>query len=176
PIALQAGTWIALENGVQVQFSATGLYAPGDYWLLPARTATGTIDWPSVAGQPSAVAPSDLALRRTALACLHLDSLNNPIADDCRTLFKPLGQLTPPPSPPPALHVTAVSWTNDDLMTLDMLTFKGLSVTLDSAPTGPIDSRNFQVTLCVPYPVSAAIRQGQAAGQALAPVVLQGGV
>jgi hypothetical protein len=40
---------ITLENGVAVTFAA-GDYRPGDYWLIPARTAidelTGTIDWP----------------------------------------------------------------------------------------------------------------------------------
>jgi len=30
---------ILLEGGVQVQFSA-GTYQTGDYWLIPARTAT----------------------------------------------------------------------------------------------------------------------------------------
>ena len=40
---------ILLEGGVQVQFSA-GMYQTGDYWLIPARTATsvqqGFVEWP----------------------------------------------------------------------------------------------------------------------------------
>ena len=39
--------WIDLEDGVQVQFLAGGEYRTGDYWLIPARVATGNIEWPS---------------------------------------------------------------------------------------------------------------------------------
>jgi hypothetical protein len=44
-----AGTdsWIDLENGVQIAFSPAGDYRTGDYWLIPARVATGKIEWPS---------------------------------------------------------------------------------------------------------------------------------
>lgn len=43
---LQASsTWIELEDGVQVFFSP-GTYKAGDYWLIPARVATGEIEWP----------------------------------------------------------------------------------------------------------------------------------
>lgn len=38
-------SWINLEDGVQVSFSA-GTYKAGDYWLIPARVATGEIEWP----------------------------------------------------------------------------------------------------------------------------------
>jgi hypothetical protein len=38
--------WIDLEDGVQVWFSKDGDYHAGDYWLIPARTATGDIEWP----------------------------------------------------------------------------------------------------------------------------------
>jgi hypothetical protein len=38
--------WIELEDGIQVQFSE-GTYRSGDYWLIPARTATGDILWPT---------------------------------------------------------------------------------------------------------------------------------
>ncbi len=37
--------WIDLEGGIQVRFS-TGSYRAGDYWLIPARAATGEIEWP----------------------------------------------------------------------------------------------------------------------------------
>jgi hypothetical protein len=38
--------WIDLEDGVQVWFSKDGDYRAGDYWLIPARTATGDVEWP----------------------------------------------------------------------------------------------------------------------------------
>ena len=38
--------WTDLEEGIQVRLSSGGLYKPGDYWLIPARVATGDIEWP----------------------------------------------------------------------------------------------------------------------------------
>ena len=40
-----------LENGVQIQFQRTPAkatpYHTGDYWLIPARVATGNVEWPT---------------------------------------------------------------------------------------------------------------------------------
>ena len=41
-----AAVWIDLEDGIQVQFAKAGSYRSGDYWLIPARVASGTIEWP----------------------------------------------------------------------------------------------------------------------------------
>jgi hypothetical protein len=38
--------WIDLEDGVQIAFDAGADYRSGDYWLIPARVATGDIEWP----------------------------------------------------------------------------------------------------------------------------------
>lgn len=44
--------WILLEDGVQVQFPAVGevavspRYETGDYWIIPARTTIGDVQWP----------------------------------------------------------------------------------------------------------------------------------
>ena len=52
PIVEQANTdeglktWIGLEDGVEVWFANGGEYRAGDYWLIPARTATGDVEWP----------------------------------------------------------------------------------------------------------------------------------
>jgi Family of unknown function (DUF6519) len=46
PIQESTDHWIDLEDGVQIQFSADGQYRTGDYWLIPARVATGTVEWP----------------------------------------------------------------------------------------------------------------------------------
>jgi hypothetical protein len=37
---------IDLEDGIQVSFTGLGRYCTGDYWLIPARVATGQIEWP----------------------------------------------------------------------------------------------------------------------------------
>jgi hypothetical protein len=50
------GTPCDLEDGIQVTFSPGGVYATGDYWLIPARVAgNGSLDWPQVNGQPGEV-------------------------------------------------------------------------------------------------------------------------
>jgi hypothetical protein len=41
-----ADAWIDLEDGIQIQFAKGGTYRNGDYWLIPARVASGTIEWP----------------------------------------------------------------------------------------------------------------------------------
>ncbi len=70
-IPLAAGTWIELENGIQVSFTA-GTYRSGDYWTIPARTATGTIEWPPCGSDGGAFQPpTSIEIRRAPLACIH---------------------------------------------------------------------------------------------------------
>ena len=38
--------WTDVEDGVQIWFARGGDYRTGDYWLIPARTATGDVEWP----------------------------------------------------------------------------------------------------------------------------------
>ena len=51
-----ATDWLQLEDGVQIQFEPpdTGgpasQYVTGDYWLIPARTATQDVEWPTEMG------------------------------------------------------------------------------------------------------------------------------
>lgn len=39
--------WLSLEDGIAVRFAAGGNYRTGDYWLVPARVATGDVEWPT---------------------------------------------------------------------------------------------------------------------------------
>ncbi|MGH9880194.1 MAG: DUF6519 domain-containing protein, partial [Pyrinomonadaceae bacterium] len=39
--------WMDLEDGIQIRFADGGEYRTGDYWLIPARVATGNIEWPA---------------------------------------------------------------------------------------------------------------------------------
>jgi Family of unknown function (DUF6519) len=50
-VAVTLGDWVSLERGVQVRFSP-GSYRPGDFWLVPARTATADVEWPRDPRQP----------------------------------------------------------------------------------------------------------------------------
>ena len=42
--------WLTLEDGVQIRFSSIPpdtIYFAGQYWLIPTRTVTGDVEWPS---------------------------------------------------------------------------------------------------------------------------------
>lgn len=41
-----AGLWLKIEDGIDVRFRAGDTYRTGDYWLIPARSGTGGIEWP----------------------------------------------------------------------------------------------------------------------------------
>lgn len=57
-LAVAEGEAIALENGIEITFEPGGVYATGDYWLIPARAAgDGQLDWPSANGTPAALPP-----------------------------------------------------------------------------------------------------------------------
>jgi Family of unknown function (DUF6519) len=156
-IALAAGTWLPLENGIQVSFT-DGTFTSGDYWTIPARTATGQIEWPSGGNGNAARPPDGIPVYSAPLACLHPLPAAPPaggaagtpapgvLVEDCRRTFSPLTTISPPVTAR-AAHVTAISWVNDDVMTLDALIASGLTITLDQAPTGPLSGANVVVTV-----------------------------
>jgi hypothetical protein len=49
--------YLALEDGVEVCFSASGDYMTSDYWIIPARTATGDVEWPGPLDNPREIPP-----------------------------------------------------------------------------------------------------------------------
>ena len=53
--------WLNLEDGVQVQFEPGATYRQGDYWLIPARTATGDVEWPGRSDNPRPMPPRGIA-------------------------------------------------------------------------------------------------------------------
>lgn len=70
-ITESATSWIALEDGVEIQFAPGGNYNNGDYWTVPARPAIGEIMWPVDAnGAPRAQIPHGACHHRAALASL----------------------------------------------------------------------------------------------------------
>jgi hypothetical protein len=62
--------WIDLEQGVQVWFDGGGSYRAGDYWAIPARTATADIEWPRDGGEPTARRPLGVRHHVAPLALL----------------------------------------------------------------------------------------------------------
>lgn len=88
--------WIDLENGVQVSFPA-GSYRPGDYWLIPARTVTGDVEWPPFVpgATPDAVLPLGPRLHHAKLALVSTDGSGLiTTVRDCREQFPPLTAIT----------------------------------------------------------------------------------
>jgi hypothetical protein len=141
-----------------VQFTA-GQFEPGDYWVIPARTATGGIEWPPCDSDGSSFQPPHrVRVDRAPLACIQWDStLGQAVPHDCRDKFYPLTELTPP-TPPQTLQVTQISWSNDDVMTLDQLVASGLTVTLNQNAPDPryLTPANFSVVLEVALPFGPA--------------------
>jgi Family of unknown function (DUF6519) len=82
--------WLMLEDGVQIQFQAGADYRAGDYWLIPARTATGDIEWPKDKdGNPLSQAPHGVPHHYAPLAVVSIVG-GSPKIDDCRTQIKQL--------------------------------------------------------------------------------------
>ncbi|MGO9432976.1 MAG: DUF6519 domain-containing protein [Terracidiphilus sp.] len=96
---VQEGQWLMLENGVQIFFqpadpvlpsppnSPVNHYLTGDYWLIPARTATGDVEWPTTtnaAGDvfPVALPPQGITHYCAPLAVVSLGA--TPPVQDCR--------------------------------------------------------------------------------------------
>jgi hypothetical protein len=90
--------WIQIENQIEVQFS-TGNYRCGDFWLIPARVLTGTIEWPQTADgtAPLALPPKGVHHHYAPLATISAiaDTPYVKIPTDCRCRFAPLPCLLP---------------------------------------------------------------------------------
>jgi hypothetical protein len=90
--------WILLETGVQVRFEA-GTFRPGDYWLIPARTATtaggGTVEWPAPGDTPAALLePHGTVHHYAPLAVVTVPGNGTFTVADCRRRFPALTEIT----------------------------------------------------------------------------------
>jgi hypothetical protein len=87
--------WVDLEGGIQIRFSE-GTYQPGDYWLIPARTADAGIEWPPFAppdADPVAQPPRGIRHHYSRLALLRVAGETITV-EDCRDIFPPLTAIT----------------------------------------------------------------------------------
>jgi len=157
--ALTTNTWLPLEGGIEVQFS-NGMYKTGDYWLIPARTATGEIEWPPFETpnqNPIAQPPRGIQHHYCRLALVSIADGQLAVSGDCRHLFPPLTELATDQAPPvKAFHVAKINWRNDD-----WLDAKAVSAGLEINFNAPPDSRalnggSFIVTL-EPFPKSTGL-------------------
>ena len=97
-VALAAATPAELEDGVQVEIDA-GTFGVGHYWMIPARTSTGRVEWPhdgAIAPAPVFEARHGTAHHYCVLAAVSLlgGVFGRPL--DCRHLFPPLTAIAAP--------------------------------------------------------------------------------
>ena len=94
-IPIQEGKTVPLEDGVQITFekSIGTVYHTGDYWLIPARTATRDIEWPQESGHAVAQPPQGITHHFCRLAVLSYDGNVWKRIHDCRRLFPPLTEM-----------------------------------------------------------------------------------
>lgn len=86
------GRWTHLENGVHVQFAnADAHFRRGDYWLIPARTTTGDVVWPTDGNTPLHKEPDGVDYHYTPLAVVTVGTG----ADDLRL---PINQIAHAPT------------------------------------------------------------------------------
>jgi hypothetical protein len=99
-------TWIDLEDGVQVLFDGppaptTPTYTTGDYWLIPARVATGNVIWPTetvtdaqnnTVTNPVAKPPDGIDHHYAPLAVVNIASNS---VTPCYESFQPLARSAP---------------------------------------------------------------------------------
>jgi hypothetical protein len=153
-VAVTSG-WVPLEDGVDVQFSGAS-FRTGDYWVLPARTATGEIEWPPYAVPNTAPAPQPPRgichhYCRLALVVFDPEKKEWTVAEDCRKIFPPL---TRPCCGKRALHVTGTNWRNDDFLPIAVFVRDGLRMTLDDpAAAASLTNETVLVTLEQPFMV-----------------------
>jgi hypothetical protein len=104
----EGDTWVNLEDGVQIEFLAaeTGQsmsYRTGDYWLIPARVATGSVEWPIALDEngnpvqdsngntiPIAMPPKGVIHHYAPLAVISLDATGGVTATTCQLHFSSL--------------------------------------------------------------------------------------
>ena len=84
--------WIDLEGGIQVRFVA-GDYHAGDYWLIPARAATGKIEWPEDINGPKAQSPKGIKHHYCRLALVQSTAGKLQLIADCRKPFPSLTEI-----------------------------------------------------------------------------------
>jgi hypothetical protein len=82
-LPVKEGTWITLEDGVQIFFepvsdptpmNAAHKYRTGDYWWIPSRVATSDIEWPMDGNKPRALRPHGVEHHYAPLGIVKVDN------------------------------------------------------------------------------------------------------
>ena len=84
--------WLKLEDGIQIKFkkNANSIYRTGDYWLIPARTATGDVVWSKKEnGKPQMQPPNGIEHHYAPLAIVN----HNGVLSNCHNKIIPIPDL-----------------------------------------------------------------------------------
>lgn len=85
-----SSAWTDIEDGIQVSFDG-GTFQAGDYWLIPARTISGNIEWPELSsGIPAPQARKGTNYSYCRLAFFKIGNGQIVVQEDCRELFPSL--------------------------------------------------------------------------------------
>ncbi|MEL7045193.1 MAG: DUF6519 domain-containing protein [Pseudomonadota bacterium] len=87
------GDWFELEDGVEVRFDTTANYNVGDYWVIPARTREGDVQWPQEGGLPADRRRLGIQHHYSTLALVRRFGGVWTEVEDCRDLFPPLTEV-----------------------------------------------------------------------------------
>jgi Family of unknown function (DUF6519) len=108
---VEEGVWIPLEDGIEVFFAepnntaGRATYRAGDYWLIPARVATGDIEWPTVEistgddefeSQPKSLPPHGVQHHYAPIGVVEYNGTTYNFTD-CRCEFAPINDCNPYP-------------------------------------------------------------------------------
>ena len=85
--------WFLLENGIHIRFDDTATYHVGDYWVIPARTREGTVQWPKEGDIPVERARLGIHHHYCTLALVRRNGGVWTEERDCRNLFPPLTEV-----------------------------------------------------------------------------------
>ncbi len=97
--AAENGGWLALEDGIEIKFEAgqDEVFRTGDYWLIPARVATGDVEWPGPPNPPDAqlvfLSPHGIEHHYAPLAIISVDNTGKVTADANKDLRRKWPQL-----------------------------------------------------------------------------------
>ena len=92
-IVVQPNVEVPLEDGISVTFDG-GTFHDGDYWLIPARTSIGDIEWPKDGTNPRALPPVGVRHHYCRLGYVQRSGSKLVLLSDCRNKFPPLTELT----------------------------------------------------------------------------------
>lgn len=158
--------FMSLEDGVEVRFETGRHYENGDYWLIPARTANGDVEWPENGSSPVAPlarAPQGIDHHYCKLALLSLTDGTWEMVEDCRNLFPPLTDLHGLQAEP-GVHVVHIRsgkhdpLANDTDLFVQELAGSGIELDCDQEvePNTLVNKPTLLLTLDLPFPLDPA--------------------